>query len=434
MKKLFYFATAAALTFASCNKDKEDNVTPDEPNGTGDVKEALSSTSAQEKLESYATEFINKFKPEDQKNVITTLNTLANLFDELDTPKGWGDDDDDDAYSKRAKSKKNIVASYAKNLSESLSKKDYGKAAEVDDEYFVEFDDYAGIYEAKDGEWVRTDSKDIVFKFKSEGKDCEFKAAKKSGTVEETFNDDGEKYKIGAPAGVEISLTCGGETLVSTSASADYKSRESLVVNVTFTVANLSVTSETSINNTKLYDKQTVSVDGNTLIWTEVSADGNHFTDISHYESLSAEEDAEVKTEDYITSVSSKVNVMGNLQISYDMKFDDYFSNLDAFDYDEEDKASVDEYCRAWNNSYNVKFYYSGSDVQQGTLKMQSVLEDSYTSYSGRKYERWGLQPVICFENDGTSFAFEDYFNEDKFADTDNQVQTLFDKYEAYWN
>lgn len=433
MKKLFYFATAAALTLASCHKDKEDSVTPGEPNGTSDVKEALSNTSAQEKLENYATEFINKFKPEDQKNAITTLNALANLFDELDAPQGWDKDEEeeDDAYSKRAKSKKNIVASYAKNLSESLSKKDYGKATEVDDDFFFDFDEYAGIYEAKDKEWVRTDSKDIVFKFKSEGKDCEFKAVKKGGNVEETFNDDGDKYKIGAPAGVEISLTCGGETLVSTSASADYKTRESLVVNVTCTVANLSVTSETSINNTKISDKQTVAIDGNTLIWTEASAEGNHFTDLSHYESLCADddEDTELKTKDYVSSYNVKVNIMGNIQITSDMELDDYFTNLDAFDYNREDKASVDEYCRAWNNSYHVKFYFSGTDVQQGTIKMQSVLEDSWYTY-----EEWGTQPVIYFENDGTSFAFEDYFNEDKFADTDNQVQTLFDKYEAYWN
>ena len=430
MKKIFYLATAAALTFASCNKDKEDNSTPEAPSGKGDVKEALSNTSAQEKLESYATEFINKFKPTDQELAISTLNTLADLFDELDVPDYW-QDDEEKPYSK----KKNIVASYASNLAKSLSKKDYSKAAEVDDEYFVELDEYAGIYEAKDGKWERTDSKDLVFKFKSDGKDCEFKAVEKGSTVEETFNNDGEKYKVGAPSGVEISLTCGGENLIKTSAVANYKSRQSLSVDVTCTVANLSVTSETSIENTKLSDKQTVSIDGTTLIWTEISATGNHFTDVSHYETLAASEDEgeNENPKDYITGVNGKVNVMGNIQITYDMKLDDYFNSLDAFDYDESDKSSVDKYCTAWNNTYNWKFFYSGTDVQQGTLKMQPELQDSWTSYSGKKHEEWGLQPVICFDADGTSFAVEDYFNEDKFADTDDQVQTLFDKYEAYW-
>lgn len=426
MKKIFYFAIVSALALTSCHKDKEDIVTPDAPKGKGDVTEALSNTSAQEKLESYATEFVDKFKPEDQKKVISTLKTLADLFDELGEPEDWSEDTDE-----LIQVKKTPVASYANNMAASLTTKDYSKATEIDDEFFFEFDDFAGVYEEQNDGWNRTDSKDIVFKFKSDGSNCEFKAVKTGSTIQETFNDDGDKYKFGAPSGVEITLTADGETLLKTSAKADYKSRESLVVNVTCTVANLSASSETSITNTKISDKQTVSVDGSTLVFTEFAINGNHFTDVSHFENLLTEESQEIALKDYITAMNGSINVMGNVQITCNSNLSDYFANTEAMDYETAEDAK--KFCDEWNKSTIVKFFYSGTDVLQGTLKLQPYLIDSWTSYRGTKYEEWGTQAIICFENDGSTFAFEDYFNQDKFANTDNQVQTLLDKYEAYW-
>ncbi len=441
MKKIIYFATAAVLALSSCG-DKEENSSdaPEQPSGQGDVTEKLDNASAQKKLESYATEFINKFKPADQEAAIKALTDLSNLFDKLDSPDRWSKDDD------KKVSKKFFVAQYAANLANSLSKRDYSKSTEINEEFVFDFSDYSGIYEEGAEDWTYTESNDIVFKFKTEdGTACEFKAVRANSDIAEQFKDGDETYKISAPAGVTITLNYGGAEVIRTEANVKYDSRKSLEANVSCTVANLKVTSVTKITNNEISDNQSVAIDGTTLLWTEVAAKGNHFTDVSHFEEKVAESEEEEEEEeegdeedfnpqDYVTSVNGKVNIMGNIQVSYDIKLDSYFDNFEAFNYDDESEQSVKEYCDAWNKTYNIKFFYSGTDVQQGTFKMQHKLLDSWSYGTGRTYEEWGIQPVIVFEADGTSFAFEDYFNEDKFADTNNQLETLWDKYEAYWD
>ena len=446
MKKIIYMAAAAALVLSSCHKDKgEDNslnLTPaEQPSGKGDVTESLGNAEAQKKLEGYASEFVDAFKPEDQKTAIETLNKFISLMDDLGSPDRWNKDDKD--------LKKNFVAEYAQNVAVALSKKDYSKSTTVNEEFFFDFDEYAGIYTEENDSWTYAEASNvIVFKFKSEGIDCEFKAEKGSGKVSEQFDNGDEILKIGAPAGVTITCNYGGEELVKTVANVKYDSRKSLQATVSCKVANLEVKSITSITNDKISDTQTVAIDGNTLLWTEVYANGNHFTDVSHFEERVGEreedEDEELDEEsddedveedddddprDYLTSAGGKLNVMGNVQVTYELKLDSYFDNLDAFECDGDDEQAVKDYCNAWNKTFTIGFYYSGSDVQQGTMKLQPKVDEEW---NGRK--TWDIQPVIEFAADGTSFAFEDYFNEDKFADTESQFESLFDKYEEYWD
>ena len=188
------------------------------------------------------------------------------------------------------------------------------------------------------------------------------------------------------------------------------------------------VTSETTITNTELSDIQTLSIDGNTLIHYTFGLKGNHFCDLDHFETV-AQDDSydEIKTKDYVESMYGKINVMGNVQITLDANFGSDFDKLDDFDHSNT-KESVEEYCNAWNNVFKMKFFYSGSNVQQGSFKQQPVGETLSWGF-----EDWRSELVIEFEADGTTYAFEDYFNEDKFADTNNQYDALRDKYEAYW-
>ncbi len=151
MKKIVYLLAAAALTFSACHKDSEgeDGVTPaNEPKGKGDVKEALDNQKAKEQLQTYATDFLNSFKPEDQKGLIEALNTFANICDDANLP--WDEDKDEEI------SKKNFAGLYAKNLAEALEKKAYSKATTVNEEFVWEFKEYTGVYELKENEWVKT--------------------------------------------------------------------------------------------------------------------------------------------------------------------------------------------------------------------------------------------------------------------------------------
>ncbi|MCR5454578.1 MAG: hypothetical protein K6F33_06295 [Bacteroidales bacterium] len=429
MKRIFYLATAASLMLASCGDKDEDEspITPidspiEEPTGKGDVTDALDNAEAQKKLEGYATEFINSFKPEDQDEAITTLTNFADILDELGSPEQW---DEEEPVSKKC-----FVADYAKNVSAALSKNDYSKATEVNEEFVFNFDEYAGIYEEDmaAGTWKYTESNDIVFKFKDDdGKDCEFKAVKADGEVSESFTTEGETYKISAPSGATITLTHDGKEVMKTVADVQYESRKSMKVVVNLTIANLTATSNTIITNTEISDNQAIAIDGKPLVYTQISAKGNHFTDIDNYESIADDEDVEINPKDYVTSLDGKVDVMGNVQIKYAIALSDYFDNADAFDY-ADDKASVEAFCADWNKSFAIKFFYSGTKVEQGNIKLQPILEDSWGDE-----EIWDVQPVVEFEADGKSFAFEDYFNQDKFANTDSQFEALWDKYEAYW-
>ena len=418
MKKYLYLAAAAVFTLSACHKDSKDEVTPSDPQGKGDVKEALDNQKSKEQLQTYATDFLNAFKPEDQKRAINVLNAFADAFDENDKPASWSSDEDEPMF----------MGNYASNLAKSLEKKDYANATKVNDDFVWNFEEYTGVFEANGEEWVKTaESSDIVFKFKCDGKDCEFKAVS-SGNVSDSFDNGNELIKIDLPANVTITLTQAGDELVKTVFVANYKTQSNMKTTVTLTVANMIVTSETTITNTELSDIQTLSIDGNTLIHYTFGLKGNHFCDLDHFETV-AQDDSydEIKTKDYVESMYGKINVMGNVQITLDANFGSDFDKLDDFDHSNT-KESVEEYCNAWNNVFKMKFFYSGSNVQQGSFKQQPVGETLSWGF-----EDWRSELVIEFEADGTTYAFEDYFNEDKFADTNNQYDALWDKYEAYW-
>ncbi len=419
MKKIVYLLAAAALTFSACHKDSEgeDGVTPaNEPKGKGDVKEALDNQKAKEQLQTYATDFLNSFKPEDQKGLIEALNTFANICDDANLP--WDEDKDEEI------SKKNFAGLYAKNLAEALEKKAYSKATTVNEEFVWEFKEYTGVYELKDNEWVKTsESSDIVFKYTCNGKDCEFKAVQASGKIEETFNDGEETYKIDLPAGVTITLTQAGSELFKTVLDVNYKSQESTKTTVSVKFANLTITSDTKITNTEITDNQTVAIDGNTLIWATGSAKGTRFCDVDHFETVAQKDEEDVEMQDYVDNFTAEVNIMGNVQIKSEVEY----AKLEGYD-ELKSKEEAQKICDIWNKYCVVKFFFSGSDVEQGRIKFLPELTEEW-----RGEEYWDANPVIYFNADNTSYAFEDYFNEDRFANTEDQCEALWDKYEAYW-
>ena len=148
-------------------------VTPDDPN----ANKLYTPTESKEYLEHTALEFLNIFKPEDQKALIELCNYFANTYGDLSEPSEWNlpDNDDEDYYN---------AANVMLALRRVVVSRDLSSMSRVADDIY-DFARFSGVYEPGTERWEKTaDSKDIVFKFKGKtGQQCTLTATGTGGCM-----------------------------------------------------------------------------------------------------------------------------------------------------------------------------------------------------------------------------------------------------------
>lgn len=389
---------------------------------------AMTPTEAKLYMEQVAIDFLNKFNPDEQADVISLANYFVNTYGDLEEPEEWGLDEYDEGYYYSARK-------VMRGLQSALSHRNiYAMSRAFDGVY--DFERFAGVWVPGTGRWVKeSDSKDIVFKFKGvNGETC---LATATGTgSESSMTVDGYTGRV--PENVNVTITEGGKT----HAKATVKStvdESGHYANATIDVqaANITTYIELSANDNRITQNTTISVSGANVITTKAVVDGKDLCNRSKIESLIENEDGD-GIADLFTRATVDIDVINRLQVGIEATQFRQIANIigsdyDSYEYDDRDAAYND--CRNDANTLNSNMLtalYYNSSVKQAGILFQPKLEDYGADYGYEDWE-WYFEPVMHFEADNTTYGFEEYFGNSRFVSVETLWDSLFNNYKRLW-
>ena len=308
----------------------------------------------------------------------------------------------------------------------------------------LQLSNFTGHFTAEKGTWKKTNANDLQFNFTDQnGKACNITIAssgnlKKAyvGTTEDWngwYKDDKtdqyieeiEQYEeyIMVPEQITVTLTQGGTKQIETIVNIDHSAfngpeadlaKDGLVTNVTAKVADFTWVVQRAEYSSK---NKNAAVNGymkkgNTTMLT-FSADANKL-DVTN----EAFNDA--------GTANVSIDVLGQMQIKgscSDVK--KYVELLDNADENDENESAFKGYINQANNLLNISVYYDKGSVQQASIKLIPMLYESKWS----SYKYWYTDPAVYF-NDGTSYSFENYFNEKDFRSVIDVFNDIIRGYE----
>ncbi|MDE5807568.1 MAG: hypothetical protein K2H76_05575 [Muribaculaceae bacterium] len=445
LTKLTWAALGVAV-LASCSDKKTEVDNPDGPQGNGTM-EAMSPEQSKEFLQNATIDFLNNFKPEEQKDIIELAAYFDAEYADYELPDNF-DIDSEPSYSPRT---------YLRQLAKA-AKGDIDALTRAANSYNlrVNFDRFAGVYEASASKekWVRTgNSQDILFKFTDKGgMPVELKIIQSGGTseidftltdwdyeyVNGTYEEIEEKYNyyLSVPKNLTATLTQNGKQLANTTvvSSIDVKGH-TISADVDATMMNLRATAKVAGNDSKVESRTELYANNQKIATAYATVEGSGLCDIDRYKELENLEDDMLndrlgdmfKSGDCGMDVLGKVQVYGQLTY-YPKLFLDLDGSYDgwAFDKDREKaRKACQAACDLLNRKVKAQLRYNYTTTDQATILFQPGFRD--WDYMWEYY----TQSVLLFPDD-TKYSVDEYF--DNFTMVSNKFDTLFDAYMKIWN
>lgn len=417
-------------------------------------KKELSPEDQKEYLEAVAKAFMDLTPASDFDTYSELINYCAEEFEDYDWDdvEEWADDAWDALLVKRG----------SHNEKEEYYYSDY-LYRYTDYDALIAASNFTGHFEARGGRWVYTKANDLQFIFRDQnGKECVAKLTTSGGSKEvyvgEIEGDEDWNYNwnyssgkdeyvidtdnynvtIKVPEKINVELTQGGKTIVSTSLNIDLSSLSGKKFT---TSSSLSLSSVTELSNGyKLNIDQTkysagksaeasftLSNSAGALVTASMSGS---IKDLPNYsiDQLVAE-DFDDDDFDYTTGDLTyvKLNIIGKVQLEGSINdihsFVDYLDESDG-DYSESEKTRVESALKKANKLMNAYVYYDNNGVRQAQITIEGVLEDTW--YGDNYYE---VMPVLNFTDGSRYSTFEAFFNDDDFASTIKAFKRLVNKY-----
>ncbi len=447
--------TLAAVVFAAfgltaCNNDDENGggVNVDNPN-----KGETPTTPTEEKkyIENTAVELQKALKPEDQADFLNFCRDFEEEF------SGFINDD---IYEPGYYVSKNLP-----ELGRSLKKGDLIGMTRALKQISYSFKDIAGVYEPdfNKEEWVKTgDSNNVEFIFKVKGMNSsltivpsggEWSASGEGWYEEDEYPYDEYKvlYKIAVPRNVTVTLKNGSTVLISGKVVCDYnQGGKTASCSVDATVANISLKANADLTNTRCTAHAVASVGGTQILEANGVLNGHDMCDFDRLMMIAngpdynddneyipdTDEEAWIISPYNIHSLfsngSANVNIMKRMFVAGtcdDMaRLAFYFSN-----FEEDDQNAAQRQVDYINQHIKAQFYLGGAQSPSGDFIWK--LSKEVENYGwGSSYIYWYPEPVMKFNSDGSTYSFEQYFNEDDFASTIDVFASIAKLYEAFFN
>ena len=317
---------------------------------------------------------------------------------------------------------------------------------------------FKGHFTVQDNKWVLTPADDLQATFTDRlGNTCVLKlttsgATKRVHLAKETdrdwhsyssWYDDLRNYYyqyemdentmdvyVDIPEHISLTLTQGSKTLVST--TADFDISQIQVEDWDLARDAISATVRAKVNNYDIIvDRVSYLASEGAHVKLELKKNGNTIllcgADAAGYIDAHYGQQAEVSTST-LGAANVTLNLMGWLQLKADVT--DIHSLRKALDNAEDNYRNESEYKRyidRANRLFDAKFYYRGEEESRGTFALEAFL-DYYDSYYEREY--WGKKLIVTFEQDGSSYAIDSYFNEDDFRSVINACRDLLDDFD----
>ncbi len=440
MKKHIYlsvllFGLTLTPFLTSCGGDEEETTPPAPPT----PEQPLSPEEQKERMETIAINFANEFNADNFKEI---TNLVTYLSEEYST----------DRYEYES------IAKWGENCLEAITATFTGKSTEKEDwgygdDYTAIYDNYTmlymasnftGSFVAKNGRWKYSESSNLSFTMQDEnGEDCIVTLTTSGATKKiyvgdendwqtwDSFEDeDGWHYVetydrynhyIMVPANINVTLHRAGVLFGNFTLKTDLSSMKSenfdLSKDSYTAVATLAIDKyEISLNKVKYAPEK-----GSQIVYA-----------IKHNnkELLSTTIDADIDAtnEDFYgcDNVKININILGGMQIKGNctnaVKLNEYLDRAeDNYDNEQQFKDCI----KKANNLLDLGLYYDNENTKYATVELKAFMEDYYYY----PYNKWDYTPAIVFEEDGTSYTFEEFFNERDFRKLIRTIEDLIEDY-----
>lgn len=448
------WAALAVIVLASCSDKKSDGEidNPEGPQGSGTMA-VMTPEESKEFLQTTATDFLDKFKPEDQKAMIDLAGYYDTEFGDFEAPEEF-EIKRDDARSRTPRNFLRALASAAQGDLDGLTR------AAATYSYTIKFDQFAGVYEPskKNEAWMKTgSSKDIIFKFMNRaGQQVELKVTQSGGVsdIDYSVTDtdwewvDGEgyteveevyNYYLSIPKTVTVTLTENGRQLAYTNmvSSIDVKGH-TLSADINATLMNLGATAKVNGTDSKVEARMEFMVNNSKIASGYATLNGSNLCNIDKYEAMEDMDDDELDAElaRMFSNADCGVDLLGEVQVYGQATYykdmpEDMDGYFDYWDFDGDRNAAqkaCQDACNRLNRYVKTQVRYNNTSTDQATLQFLPVFNPWY---GGVDYWDYGIDAHILFP-DGTSYDLESYF--DKFTLVSNKWDTLIDAYETIWD
>lgn len=443
------WAVLPLLVLTGCGKDDENGgENPEGPGGQGSM-EVMTPEQSKSFLQDASIDFLNKFNPEDQKQVIELAAYFSEEYGDLDAPDEFDIDDDGDYdYSGSPAGFIKAMAKAAKGDLDAMSRAAFTYS------YTFNFNKFAGIYEPSRNrrQWVKTgSSKDIVFRFTNRmAQPVELKITQSGGSSDieytEKYTDwdywtDEEyeeiyKYYISIPKNVTATLTENGKQLAHTTVVSSINlDGHTISADVEATLMNIKADARVNGTDTKVEASANFYVSGAKIGNTYVTINGSNLCNHKKYESFEDMDDDQLYAEfaKMFQNGSCGVDILGKVQaygqVNYyrDLPYD-LGSYYDDEDYDSQYSAQADcqKACDRLNKNVTAQLRYNNTTTNQATIQFYPEFDKWGSNY----WEYW-ISARLLFP-DGTTYDIESYF--DNFTNVSNKWETLIEAYERIWD
>lgn len=440
------WAILSLVVLASCGgKDDNEIDNPEGPQGSGSMQE-MTPEESKEFLQNTATEFLNLFNPQDQKQAIDLAAYFSSEFEDYDAP---------DEFNIEPDGRNRIPTPYIKALGQAAKGDlDALTRAAMTYSYTLKFDRFAGVYEpeSKSEKWVKTgDSKDIIFKFTNQSNQpVEMKVSQSGGSYDVDFSvmdwdyDSYEEYEIqynyflSVPKNVTASLIENGKELANSTvvSSVDVKGHK-INADVNATLMNIKALCKVDGNDSKVEARAEFFVSGNKVADSYATITGNHLCDKTKYESFEDMDDDQIeselakmfKTGDCSGNLLDKVQVYGQMEYYRELA-SDLDSYWDEYDFNSKDQAqkACQTVCDRLNKNVRTQLRYNKTATDQATIQFVPFF---YQWGSSEQYWECYVSANLLFP-DKTTYNIDSYF--DRFTNVTNKWNSLISAYEKIWN
>ena len=430
MKKHFLFfaslAVVAMMSFTSCEQKGKSSGKDDEggntPAATGEViNEKLSPEDNKEHLMKIAKQLIGKFNTADQKAAIKMADDLVQKYQEY----SWTGVEN---YFENKYEPIFSMPRYAADVAAGRK----SPASFMETVYTFSFANDKAIFEADDNErrWVYagTPTEDCVILrcTDSNGKKCEAKVWGEGTTKTAEFTyEDGRTWKGVLPSKVIFTLKQGNSEYVRVTVEqdVDINKLNRVHFDATVKVCNIQWITNVNMDPTSgscaykiLYGNDELisamfNLPSYQLIAKESYQDYEDWINqySSQYEYLISQIGSADAIVDVLRSVQVKVNV-NNFGTAYEQfKQLDYYSGV----------AREQALCNLINDNQTNGVYYN-SETKQAEVQM-TMSQDYYGDYYA--------EPVLYFMQDGSTYAFEQYFDNAFYSELMQMVEDLANAY-----
>lgn len=423
MKKMLILA-CMAIGIVACGKEENNGAT------SGPVQNSpLTPGQHQQKLEDIALEFVDLFNTNDTKEIIDALNELERCFYYADFPE----------YSFELLNAMSQAANFsvdglAKFMTRALY---YDYVLDLNDRDMNPLAGNSYTFNDYTYEWDidRVDSNSVILNWSNASAKISWTSSNYRWTWDNVYDE--ERYTAYIPLSMEFVLMIDGkqqakivivtnvtnETTMSPEATLYLNGKYVFTVTTTLTEQSIGAQATISVNNSLVAVAQSsVAIYGLTNPDNWIYEDTYTWTDgygNKHTESW-VELDPFSYVYDYVKTGEARLSI---LDLAIIAQGDFRMVKDEIEEYNDDSERSCDNLCNAINSNSSAVLYYNSTQEKVADIKAQTV------EYNGYYSDYYDVEPVVVFP-DGSKYAFEGYFSDNKFSALIDTVEDLINWYD----